>query len=120
MVRFCKNFKRRVNRVRYKIGHNKAFGKLRLSVFRSERHIYAQIIDDNLGRTLCAASTLEKSFGKSNKTSNCDAATKVGKMIAEKAISAGIKEVVFDRGGYSYHGKVAALANGARGGGLLF
>lgn len=118
MARFSKNFRRRAARVRYSV-RRKAFGKPRLSVFRSERHIYAQIIDDSCGKTLCSASTMEKNF-RSDKKANCDAATKVGALIAAKAIESGIKEVVFDRGGYNYHGRVKALADGARSGGLLF
>ncbi len=118
MTRFSKDFKRRSARVRFAI-RKSASGKPRLSVFRSERHIYAQIIDDSCGKTLCAASTMDKSF-RASKKSNCDAATRVGTMIAAKAIEAGIKEVVFDRGGYNYHGRVKALADGARSGGLLF
>ncbi|MDR2782059.1 MAG: 50S ribosomal protein L18 [Holosporaceae bacterium] len=119
MPRFCKKFKRRAERVRYK-ARCKSFGKPRLSVFRSERHIYAQIIDDSCGKTLCAASTLDKNFRKTGKTSNCEVAFKVGEMIAAKAVEAGVKEVVFDRGGFNYHGRVKNLADGARGGGLLF
>ncbi len=118
MARFSENFKRRAERVRFAI-RKKAFGRPRLSVFRSERHIYAQIIDDSCGKTLCAASTLDKDF-RSDKKSNCDAANRVGTMIAAKAIEAGIKEVIFDRGGYNYHGRVKALADGARSGGLSF
>ena len=90
----------------------------RLSVFRSENHIYAQIIDDVAGNTLCAASSVEKSFEGSG--SNVEAAKKIGKIIAERALEKGIEEVVFDRGGYIYHGRVAALAEGAREGGLKF
>jgi len=119
MSRFSNNFRRRANRVRYK-ARCKSFGKLRLSVFRSERHIYAQIIDDAWGKTLCSASTVDKNFRGSGKSANCEAAAKVGVMIAGKAAEAGIKEVVFDRGGYNYHGRVKALADGARGAGLLF
>ncbi len=118
MARFSKNFRRRAARVRFAV-RRRAFGKPRLSVFRSDRHMYAQIIDDSCGKTLCSASTLEKNF-RSDKKSNCDAATKVGTLIAAKAIEAGIKEVVFDRGGLNYHGRVKALADGARSGGLLF
>lgn len=119
MSRFCKSFKRRAARIRYSV-RSKSFGKPRLSVFRSGRHMYAQIIDDSCGRTLCSASTMDKSFRGLGKTSNCEAATKVGTMLAGRAIEAGIKEVVFDRGGYNYHGRVKALADGARSGGLLF
>ena len=89
----------------------------RLSVFRSEKNIYAQIIDDVAGNTLVAASSVEKDFGPG---SNKEAARKVGKLIAERAVAKGIEEVVFDRGGYIYHGRVAALAEGAREGGLEF
>ena len=93
--------------------------RARLSVFRSGRHIYAQIIDDAKGVTVAAASTLDKDIrGKSG--ANKDAATAVGKAIAERAIKAGIKEVAFDRGGYRYHGRVQALAEAAREGGLSF
>ncbi|MDR2794454.1 MAG: 50S ribosomal protein L18 [Holosporaceae bacterium] len=119
MSRFSKNFVRRANRVRYKV-RVKSFGKPRLSIFRSERHIYAQIIDDSCGRTLCAASTIDNALRESKKLASCDTAVRVGTLLAERAIVAGIKEVVFDRGGYSYHGRVKALADGARSGGLLF
>ncbi len=90
----------------------------RLNVFRSLHHIYAQIIDDVTGTTLCSASTLEKGF--EGATGNCDAAKKVGVKLAEVAKAKGIEEVVFDRGGYIYHGRVKALAEGAREGGLKF
>lgn len=90
----------------------------RLNVYRSLNHIYAQIIDDTKGVTLVAASTLDKDF--SGNGGNIEAAEKIGKAIAEKALAAGIKKVVFDRSGYVYHGRVAALANGAREGGLEF
>ena len=89
----------------------------RLSVFRSEKNIYAQIIDDVAGNTLVAASSVEKDFGPG---SNKEAARKVGKLIAERALAKGIEEVVFDRGGYIYHGRVMELAEGAREGGLKF
>lgn len=91
----------------------------RLNVFRSSKHIYAQIIDDVTGTTLVSASSLEKAFTEGN-GGNCDAAKVVGKMVAEKALEKGIKAVVFDRGGYIYHGRVAALAEGAREAGLEF
>lgn len=119
MARFSKKFQRRAERVRFDI-RRAAAGKPRLSVFRSERHIYAQIIDDCCGKTLCSASTLEKDFRNTCKTSNKEAAGKVGALLAARATEAGIKEVVFDRGGYSYHGRVKALADGARSGGLSF
>jgi len=90
----------------------------RLNVFRSEMHIYAQIIDDVNGVTLCSASSVEKDFEGSG--SNMDAARKVGKTVAERAKAKGIEQVVFDRGGYVYHGRVQALAEGAREGGLDF
>ena len=89
----------------------------RLSVFRSEKNIYAQIIDDVAGNTLVAASSVEKDFGPG---SNKEAARKVGKLVAERAVAKGIEEVVFDRGGYIYHGRVKELAEGAREGGLKF
>ena len=90
----------------------------RLNVFRSNANIYAQIIDDVNGVTLVAASTLEKDF--EGATGNAEAAKKVGAVLAERAKAKGIEEVVFDRGGYVYHGRVAALADGAREGGLKF
>ena len=90
----------------------------RLSVFRSENNIYAQIIDDVAGKTLCSASTVEKGFEGNG--GNCEAAAKIGKLIGERAVAAGITEVVFDRGGNVYHGRVKALAEGAREGGLKF
>ena len=90
----------------------------RLNVFRSNANIYAQIIDDVNGVTLVAANTLEKDF--EGATGNAEAAKKVGQLIAERAKAKGIEEVVFDRGGYVYHGRVAALAEGAREGGLQF
>lgn len=90
----------------------------RLNVFRSLNHIYAQVIDDTKGVTLVAASSLDKGF--EGYGGNVEGAKAVGKAVAEKALAAGIKSVVFDRGGYVYHGRVAALAEGAREGGLEF
>ena len=90
----------------------------RLSVFRSESNIYAQIIDDVAGNTLVAASSVEKGFEGNG--GNIEAAKKVGAMIAERALQKGIEEIVFDRGGYVYHGRVQALAEGAREAGLKF
>ena len=90
----------------------------RLNVFRSNANIYAQIIDDVNGVTLVAANTLEKEF--EGATGNCEAAKNVGLVLAERAKAKGIDTVVFDRGGYVYHGRVAALADGAREGGLEF
>ncbi|WDI31002.1 50S ribosomal protein L18 [Hyphococcus flavus] len=89
----------------------------RLSVFRSSKNISAQIIDDKQGKTLASATSLEKEFGKG---SDKDAAAKVGKTLAERAAKAGVKSVVFDRGGYMYHGRVRALAEAAREAGLNF
>jgi len=91
----------------------------RLCVYRSNSEIYAQLIDDKGGKTILSAGTNDKAL-KSSKTNKSDAAKAVGKMIAEKAISAGIKAVVFDRNGYLYHGRVKSLAEGAREGGLKF
>ena len=99
----------------------RAYGKPRLSVFRSSKQIYAQIIDDVKGVTLVAASSLEKEQIAALKTgATVDAAAVIGKLIAERAVKAGIKDVVFDRGGYLYHGRVKALADAAREGGLNF
>ena len=93
----------------------------RLAVFRSNNHMYAQIIDDTVGNTLVAASTLDKDVkAQVEKTNNVDAAACVGTVIAKKALEKGIKEVVFDRGGFVYHGKVQALADAAREAGLEF
>ncbi len=93
----------------------------RLAVFRSNNHMYAQIIDDTVGKTLAAASTLEKDVkAELEKTNNVDAAAYLGTVIAKRALEKGITEVVFDRGGYIYQGKVAALAEAAREAGLIF
>ena len=95
--------------------------RARLSVFRSSKHIYAQLIDDASGRTVVSASSMEKDMREGLKTgANIDAAKAVGKLIAERASAKGIKQVVFDRGGYLYHGRVKALADAAREGGLDF
>ncbi len=107
---------RRHRRVRAKISGNDY--RPRLNVFRSSKHIYAQLIDDENGVTLASASTMDKDF--EGYGGNVEAAKKVGNKIAEKAKAIGINEVVFDRGGYIYHGRVAALAEGAREGGLIF
>jgi len=90
----------------------------RLSVYRSNKGIYAQVIDDITGKTLVSASSLSKEFATTG--SKSDQSVAVGKMVAEKAIAAGIKQVVFDRNGYLYHGRVKSLAEGAREGGLIF
>ncbi|MBO6215861.1 MAG: 50S ribosomal protein L18 [Lachnospiraceae bacterium] len=93
----------------------------RLAVFRSNNHMYAQVIDDTVGKTLCAASTLDKEVKDAvEKTNNVEAATKLGSVIADRALSAGVKQVVFDRGGFIYAGKVQALAEAAREAGLDF
>jgi large subunit ribosomal protein L18 len=111
---------RRTAKVRRNI-RRAAGGRARLSVFRSSKHIYAQVIDDIKGETLASASSLEKSLRESLKTgANIDAAKTVGKLLAERASAKGVKEVVFDRGGYLYHGRVKALADAAREGGLKF
>jgi len=111
---------RRRARLRFQL-RQKSHGRPRLSVFRSSEHIYAQVIDDAQGRTLAAASTLEKSMRETLKTgADKDAAAAVGKLVAERALAAGVTEVVFDRGAYLYHGRVKALADAAREGGLSF
>ena len=109
--------KRRHHRVRKKV-----FGepsRPRLSVFRSARHITAQVIDDRSGRTLAAASTVEKDLRSAN-GGNKDAAATIGRLVAERAKAAGVSKVVFDRGGFIYHGRVAAVADAAREAGLEF
>jgi large subunit ribosomal protein L18 len=113
-------FERRKRRVRGALLKN-AKGRPRLCVFRSSKHIYAQIIDDVAGRTLAAASSLEKDLKSSLKTgADKAAAGAVGKLVAERAKKAGIDNVVFDRGAYRFHGRIKALADGAREGGLSF
>ena len=112
-------FLRRKRRVRLKLRTN-AGGRLRLSVYRSSKHIYAQVIDDASGRTMASASTKDAEIGALKTGANVDAAKAVGGLIAKRAIAAGIKEVVFDRGGYMFHGRVKALADAAREGGLSF
>jgi large subunit ribosomal protein L18 len=111
---------RRKSRVRRSI-RARAYGRPRLSVFRSSKQIYAQIIDDAKGVTLVAASSLEKVNRESLKTgATVEAAKTIGVLIAQRAAEAGITEVVFDRGSYMYHGRVKAVAEGAREGGLKF
>ncbi len=113
-------FSRRQRRVRARIARYSS-GKPRLSVFRSSKHIYAQVIDDAAGRTLAAASSLDKGLRESlKKSTDKAAAAAVGKLIAERAKAAGVAAVVFDRGGYLFHGRVKALADAAREGGLQF
>ena len=98
-----------------------ARGRARLSVHRTEKHIYAQVIDDQKGETLASASSLEKTMRDGGKTgADIDAAKAVGKLLAERAVKNGVKEVIFDRGGYLYHGRVKALADAARESGLSF
>ena len=111
---------RRRDRLRYQL-RRKAQGRPRLSVFRSGKHIYAQVIDDAQGRTLAAASSIEKDLREALKTgADKSAAAAVGKLVAERAVAAGVSNVVFDRGSYLYHGRVQALADAAREGGLAF
>ena len=111
---------RRRSRLRFQL-RRKSGGRPRLSVFRSGKNIYAQVIDDAQGRTVAAASSLEKPLREGLKTgADKAAATAVGKLVAERALAAGITEVVFDRGAYQYHGRVKALAEAAREGGLAF
>ena len=113
-------FARRQRRARFAL-RKAAGGRPRLSVFRSGKHIYAQVIDDKKGATLAAASSLDEDVkGKLKTGADKSAAAEVGKLIAQRAIAAGVKEVIFDRGGYMFHGRVAALANAAREGGLSF
>jgi large subunit ribosomal protein L18 len=98
-----------------------SYGRPRLSVFRSAKHIYAQVIDDEKGVTLVAASSIDKDLkGKLKSGADVDAAREVGKLVAERAAKAGVSAVVFDRGAYMYHGRVKAVAEGAREGGLQF
>ncbi|HTZ77084.1 MAG TPA: 50S ribosomal protein L18 [Stellaceae bacterium] len=113
-------FMRRRGRVRHRLA-NAAGGRPRLSIFRSSMHIYAQVIDDGTGKTLASASTVDKALRESLKTgANIAAAQAVGKLVAERAVAAGVKAVIFDRGGYLFHGRVKALADAAREGGLNF
>ena len=113
-------FMRRAHRVRHTL-KKKVHGRARLSVFRSSKQIYAQVIDDSTGRTVAAASTLDKDLkGSLKKGSDLAAAQAVGKLVAKRALEAGVTKVVFDRGGYLYHGRVKALADAAREAGLNF
>jgi large subunit ribosomal protein L18 len=113
-------FERRKRRVRYTIAQVSS-GRPRLSVYRSGKHIYAQLIDDGEHATIAAASSNEGAkSAPAGKSYNVAAATAVGKLIAQRAIEKGVKKVVFDRGGYLYHGRVKALAEAAREGGLEF
>ncbi|KKB34883.1 50S ribosomal protein L18 [Bacillus thermotolerans] len=112
-----KTRKKRHGRVRSKL--NGTAERPRLNVYRSNQHLYAQVIDDMNGVTLASASTVEKDFGL-EQTNNVDAAAKVGELVAKRASEKGITSVVFDRGGYLYHGRVKALADAARENGLQF
>ena len=114
------SFDRRAARVRRTLRRVQG-NRPRLSVFRSSQHIYAQIIDDSKGLTLAAASSIDKELkGSLEKGTNAAAAAEVGKLVAQRALKAGVKDVVFDRGGYIYHGRVKALADAAREAGLNF
>ena len=118
MAKDLNSFAKRRQRVRTAL-RAKGGLRARLSIHRSGRHIYAQVIDDAAGHTVASASTLDKDVrGQTGAT--CDAATAVGKRVAEKASAAGVTKVVFDRGGFLFHGRVKALAEGAREGGLEF
>jgi len=120
MANSRKLFQRRRQRVRTKLA-KLANGRPRLSVYRSANNIYAQVIDDLAGRTLAAASTLDKEIkGTLKSGGNKDAAVEVGKLIAKRAQEKNVKDVIFDRGGYLFHGRVKALADAAREGGLNF
>ena len=110
---------RRLKRTRYRIQQTSK-GRPRLSVFRSEKHIYAQIIDDGNGQTLAAASSRDTLQGRVEGKGKTAVSTAVGKLLAERAKEKGLAKVAFDRGGYRYHGRVKALADGARAGGLEF
>jgi len=115
-----KQVERRKARIR-RVIKAAAGARLRLSVFRSSKHIYAQVIDDRAGATVASASSLEKDMRGSLKTgADIGAAKVVGKLVAERAIAHGVKDVVFDRGGYLYHGRIKALADAARESGLNF
>jgi large subunit ribosomal protein L18 len=120
MSRYLSPMERRRARVRRAV-KAAAGTRPRLSVYRSSKHIYAQVIDDVKGQTLAAASSMEKTLRDGGKTgANVDAAKTVGKLLAARAVGKGVKEVVFDRGRYLYHGRVKALADAAREGGLSF
>ena len=115
-------FERRQKRTRFKL-RQVSSDKPRLSVFRSSKHIYAQVIDDLKGVTIASASTLDEEAKKAlekGKSTDKSAAAVIGKLVAQRAVKAGITDVVFDRGGYIYHGRVKALGDAAREGGLKF
>ena len=112
-------FDRRKQRNRFNL-KNKKSSHHRLSVFRSSKNIYAQIIDDQKGHTIVSASSIEKSIKSINSGGNIEAAKKIGSLVAERALKKGLSNIVFDRGGYKYHGRVKALAESARSAGLKF
>ena len=118
MTKLSDRIDRRRGRVRGMLARA-AHGRTRLSVFRSSKHIYAQVIDDLKGETLASASSMEKEM-REKTGANIDAAKAVGKLLAERAVKNGVKEVVFDRGSYLYHGRIKALADAARESGLSF
>ena len=120
MLKKTELYERRKNRSRFHVRQN-GQGRPRLSVFRSNKHIYAQVIDDRKGVTLAAASSLERELKETlGGGADREAAKAVGRLVAERALSRGVADVVFDRGGYRYHGRVQALADAAREGGLKF
>lgn len=120
MIKPGKRFERRKRRTRYALSQSNS-GRARLSVFRSSKHIYAQVIDDEAGRTVASASTVDKALRPDLKSgADQSAAEAVGKLVAERAKKAGVDAVVFDRGGYRYHGRVKAVAESARSAGLKF
>lgn len=121
MLKTLKLFMRRKERTRFAIKKLNKEKRARFSVYRSNAHIYAQIIDDTKSITLISASTIDQEIkGSIVKTSDVEAARKVGELIAKRAVAANIKQVVFDKGGYVYHGRIKALADAARSGGLEF
>lgn len=116
-----KKDKRLIRHLRIRTKVKGSIERPRLSVYRSNKHIYSQLIDDEEGNTLCSSSTVDKDLrGKLSSTNKKDRAGAVGKTLAEKAKAKGIRRVVFDRSGYKFHGRIKALAEGARDGGLLF
>jgi large subunit ribosomal protein L18 len=117
MNKFRNHLERRIKRNRARLA-KMSNARLRLSVHRSSKHVYAQIVDDVHGITVAAASSVEEGFAE--KGSNISGASEVGKCVAQRAIEKGVKNVIFDRGGYIYHGRVKALAEAARAGGLNF
>lgn len=117
-MKVSKNEKRLKRKIRIRKKISGTADCPRLCVFRSAKHMYAQIIDDTIGKTIAAASTIEKDFAKSGDKKAC--ANSIGKLVAQRALDQGIKKIVFDRNGYIYHGRVKALSDGAREAGLEF